>query len=401
MKYSEFKTKIGLPKIDKDLVSRISKFKLAMITKDNTNSDFMTSPYIGLHNIRFTDEDVYNFFFICGMDKDDVMHNINKLEYLKPNWKVATNPFNFICVTLIEEAYNSKLPKKYKEDMIISLGIIYQFKLLTSIYSHYFDYNEDISVVKAAYESLYKYSLHKKLGSNYAVLEHRARLLITNKTHYSKLKKGGIKDIVYIINDMSGALRSTVQSWYKYLNKVKEDNKNIGNVSIVTRGEDGEHMTDINDLHTKYSNTIIDTLISRDDWIDINRIDLILEFAPNISRERIVSILESIREDYLKNNPDEVIDLIHDIVNVNIKYIYLNKRLYPPYMESIALIIKYLKGLWSSSGAKDKRVKKTKTKLIKKITKVAGIKNKQVLTYSSIIISIYIFLLAITENKNK
>ena len=400
MKYKDFGNSIDMPEIDKELAKKITKYKVAMITKNKENMDFMASPYIGIHKIRFTDEDKFNFFFTCGVDKDDIIESISKIDDLNKTWNVANDPFNFFCVSLIEKCYNSNLPNKYKEEMIISIGIIYQFKLLTSIYTHYFDYSEDISVVKAAYESLHKYNLHKKLGSNYAVLEHRARLLIENKTHNKKLKRASIDDIVYIINDMSGALRSTIKKWYTYLLKVKEDNDKVDTISIVTRGEDGERMSDVNDKHKQYTNNIMTALVNKDDWVDRDRIDLILEFATKLKRDDVIASLNYIRNQYLTGNSNDIVELVELIVDVNIKYLYLNKRLYPPYVESIALIVKYLNGLWSSSSAKDKRMRDAKDKLIEMVKKSSNKKNKQYLTYSAIVVSIYIFLLAIKENKN-
>ena len=388
------KEHMHLPKIDTALAKRVAAFKMAIISKSTVNTDFMASPYIGAHKIRFTDEDRYNFFFAVGVDEEDVKSGLKHIEFIKDNFKTARETISFTCMTLIEAVYESSLNGKDKEAMTIDLGIILQFRMLTSMYSKYFDYSEDISIIKTVYEKLYNYNLNKQYGSNYAVLEHRARMLVDNKTHLKHLRKHNVEGIAYLINDMSGALRSMLKIWYKYLNEVKEDNERVKNTSIIVRGDEGEKIGNVEDSHAKYLAVVKDKIGNEYEFINESRIELLLELVPRLSKSKVKTVLQYIHKEYLKD-PAAITELLTDIVEVCIKFLYINKVLYPPYASRTGLVVKYLKNLFSSSNVKDKNMKRVKLQLVEISKDALGSRNKQTNMSMSITIAVYIFMISI------
>lgn len=388
------KDHIHLPKIDTQLAKRITAFKMAMISKSNVNSDFMASPYIGAHKIRFTDEDRYNFFFAIGIDEEDVKSGLKQIEHIKDSHKTTRETMNFTSMLLIEATYNSSLSGKVKDNMIIDLAIIMQFRMLTSMYSRYFEYIEDISIIKTVYEKLYNYNLNKQYGSNYAVLDHRARMLIDNKAHVKHLRKGNVEAIAYLITDMSGALRSMLKIWYKYLIEVKEETERVQNTSIIVRGEEGEKIGNVEDSHAKYLATIQDKIGNEYEFINESRIELLLELIPRLSKGKVKSVLRYMHKEYMKD-PHNVSKLLEEIVEVCIRFLYVNKTLYPPYASRTGLIVKYLKNLFSSSNVKDSNMKEVKMKLVEVSKDSLGSRNKQTNMSMAIVIAVYVFMISI------
>jgi len=390
----QMKEHMHLPKIDTALVKRVAAFKIAIIAKSTVNTDFMASPYIGAHKIRFTSEDRYNFFFAVGVDEEDVKSGLQHIEFIKDNFKTARETISFTCMTLIEAVYESSLNGKDKEAIVIDLGIILQFRMLTSLYSHYFDYTEDISIIKTVYEKLYNYNLNKQYGSNYAVLEHRAKLLVSNNTHLKHLRKHNVEGIAYLISDMSSALRSILKIWYKYLNQVKEDNERVKNTSIVVRGDEGEKIGNVEDSHAKYLVVIKDKIGNEYEFINESRIELLLELVPRLSKSKVVTVLQYLHKEYLKD-PASIIALLNDIVEVCIRFLYINKVLYPPYANRTGLVVKYLKNLFSSSNVRDKNMKRVKLQLAEISKDAIGSRNKQTNMSMSIVIAVYVFMISI------
>jgi len=390
----QIKEHMKLPKVDSSLCKRVSAYKIALISKSTTNTDFMSSPYIGAHEIRFTDEDRYNFFFTIGIEEEDVKTGLQDVEFIKKHHKVPRETINFTSMVLIEDAHESSLNAKSKESLIIDLAIIMQFRILTSMYSRYFKYIENMSIIKAVYEKLYNYNLNKQYGSNYAVLDHRARMLINNKTHLKHFKKKNIEGIVYLINDMSGALRSMTQLWYKYLLEVKEENERINNTSVIVRGEEGDKIGSVEDQHAKYLQNIQDKIGNKYEFVNETRIELLLELVPRLSKDKVKIVLTHIHEEYLKD-PKEISELLRDVIEVCIRFLYINKVLYPPYASRSGLVVTYLKNLFSSSNVKDKNMKKVKMLLVEISKDALGSRNKQTNMSMAIVVAVYIFMIAI------
>lgn len=385
--------------LNKKFVDDIDKYKVAMISKNMENIEFMSSYLVGVHTIRFTDNDKENMFLYLGIDVNRLRNEIRTINGLDPSWKVSTDPFNLSLIWVMHKAINSNLPNNLKHQLITDLGIILQFKMLTSLYFHYFKYPVNKDLAQLVYEKLPRSVLIKRLGTNYAVLEYRSQFTYENKTLSPKLKKGSAKDINYLLSDLSGSLRSMLKVYYSTLLEVKESKESKSTISIVTTDEDdGDTIRDINDAHREYFDIIKNKLYDRNMFINNELLQLLEELFPKADMGKVKESLQFIFDQNSTNGKD-ILDLVNKIVEVNIGYLYVNKELYPPYVERLVLITKYLKGLWSSSNAKDKRMREAKDVLVNLVQEATSNRTKHVLLSVAIIVAIYIFMLAITKHR--
>jgi len=399
MKLEELIKKHFTFKVTPDLVKRIAKYKLAIMSKNQDNLEYFSSFYFGVHAIRFTDEDRENFYMLLDIEPSELKKDILTLDGVKSSWNVIVDPFNFTCAVVQRFIIESGLKYKSQQEVFVDNGIICEFKMITSMYSQYFSFQVDEDLATLVYEKMSKKFIIKRLGSNYKVLEYFAESRFEDKDKHKLLTSNKVDKFTYYISNLHTTVKSSVLEQYSLLVKVKEEEETRQTSSVLGTGDEDEaRIVDVEDIHSFYINAVKQKIFIKNEFINEKLFELIGDLFSKVKISAVRDTAILIHEKSLKD--PEMMKLLEDIVEVCIYYLYIGK-LYPPYSDRMVAVIKFLKNYWSSSSLKDVKMNETKKKLIALVKEATGIKTSWILTSTAIILAIYIYVLAIVDFKRK
>lgn len=382
--------------VDKKLMKNMITFKYQWINKSMVHVDYLTSNLVGVHPIRFTEEDDDNLFFnVLRLDRQDVQDELYKLDDVYKDRIVASNATYIMLCYIMSLTIHSKLSKKDKETMLETLYEIMVYKMVSSILFRYFPFPLDIDIATTVYELLTRKYLIKKLGSWDAVFKYRSKDVKTGGLHFERLRKYDMYDIV--INDIQGRYRSIHKELYAVINKVIEDKDKRISISLNTTTLDGdETLGDIENIAKRDYDYIFDIVGKKEDFVKGQLVNLIVEIYKNVDGKELTLVLNSISDNYLKNKRD-VDKLIDYSLKASISYLH-SKKINPPYDERAVAVIRHLKGLWSGSRVSDRRVKEAK-ELSYKFSLETGKKTRWLLTTLGMSINTYIFIRTLMKDR--
>lgn len=380
------------------LSNELLKYNLAWIQKGDIYIDFLGSNLFGVHAIRFSENDENMLFTdVLKTDRSLLRSDIYQLKDIDKNRKVTSDETLLTLVFLMHKYATSNLDDNFKNEAIKKLYFIFAFKVISSLYSHYFTYQVDISIAKAVYEKLTTRFLLKKLGSWNEVFEYRAKDVMEGGLHYKRLLKLDTILATKIVSDLQGRLREIVKYMYPVLIKVKEENLKIVSTSIIDEGDEEDGIKDNTTRPDIYVNYLRSIFNKPTDFLNDDLVYLIKSINPNVDEDKFVDTLK-----YLSNNvvpkigePD---DIIENTVQISINYLK-SKNIHNNYNEHAYESLKYMKGYWSSSSVKDPVVKTTKEVIYNIAQKATGKKTNWLLASITISVLMYIYLRSIYKNK--
>jgi len=386
----------GNLKADRKLTKQLRAFRFDWIQKDPIYAEFLGSNLFGVHEIRFSRMDDDNLFVeSLGVSHIDIDNDVKDTKGIEPSYQVSSNGILQSLIFLMHLYTVSKLSDKDKHEGIYEVYNIFAYKVISSLYYGYFDYQVTEPIAKTVYEKLSNKFLLKKLGSWQNVFDYRTKDVLPKGLHYDKLKSYTTDDCVRMANDLQGRIRELVKNIYGVLVAVTKEKDYIKTSSTTQEGDDGAETKDVIERPEKYLTYARSIYSAEYDFVDYDIVYLLGDISKNLDTNEFVKTLK-----YLSNEviirPDDKDDFISVSILQTIKYIN-EKNISHDYAGNIYNIINMMKGYWSSSSVKDKEVKHVK-KLLYNIThKATGKKTKWLLVTISINILIYIFVRAVTK----
>lgn len=384
-------------KIDTELIDRIQRYRIGIFSKNNEVIEFMSSNLMGVHRIRMSDSDIEEFFIMFDVDKQELAKDITKLKGIKKEWKVATNPFNMLCAILLHLIATSNIKEDQKSVGEEEVFYIMAYRFLTSYYSVAFAVPLDPDLAKTVYEHLNNKSLIKRTGSNFEVFRHKSYIVKRESKLYKKILRFNTYDAKDVISAISGTIKGYTISQYKVLMEIKEEASAIHNKSLISDGEDGEYMVDVENKNYEYYNILRRIVMIDSELYHPKLIQLIDDLFPRTDIESVKKVIHSL-PDYVLTNPSHMEAILSKIVSANIEYLYVTK-MYPPYDKSVTPMLKHLKNYWSSSKVKEPKVKEVKEELYRITKEVTGKNTRWVVVSTSIIVIIYLFVRTVLDKK--
>lgn len=396
-----FNVYLGKLNFNKSLKNQIEKYRFKWSTHNNDRIEFLGGNSIGTTTIRYSDSEVEELTLdILNVDLYDLKEDIHALKSIDTRRIVTSNAFLLLLMYLIHRFINSKLSKRDKESVIKEIYYIFAYKILSSLFYHYFRFLVDKEISLVVTERLTNKFLIKKLGNWHKVLEYRAKAVSSpDGLHYDKIKKFDSYEVQEAVADMQGRLRSSIKNIYKVLIAVKNSNSKVLSTSLVSTFGEEESIGDIEkraDIYIKYLKNII---YKQNDFVKIDIVNLVDDITDSKTNNDLKVILDNISSNYIYMTK-EVDTIIEGTLESFIGYMN-RKKLTNDFNKDIQVVITSIKNYFSNSKINDDSVKEVKEVLSKLYPKITRKYNKTDMSGARIRVMLYITIRAIAMHTYK
>ncbi len=384
----------------KELANRLLDFQIRFVTKNQDHMEFFGGNLTGVHIVRFTPADMDKFFLdVLDIEEEEVKEGLFALPGVNKKHKVASDPFNNVCMYLIHIFLSSKLPENVKKIGAVSTALILNYRYITSRLFRGFKYPADPQTAIAAYAALNNKFILKRLGTWHAVLEDRTKDLVQEDgLHYKVLLNfTDDKKIKYAITDTQGRVREIFKNVYGEFVKIHERGKKIRATSSTFEFEGEEMLKDkTNGLlaYIHYANSIVE---DKNSIIKQEIIDAVCDIVKTASPILLEQTLQWISDNAKFTNQKIIKEFIELVLVHSFKYLQDNKNVVSRTTDLLSLAI-ILKGVYTSSRSSDEDLYKLRNLGEKIIKKTGLIKSPSMLASVRTVLMLYIVIRVFAMN---
>lgn len=343
--------------IDTKFIRRIHQFQVDFINKNEEHIAFFGGHLLGVHKVRFTPSDE-NYWFEDLLETNSYLlkDRLHKLPGINPEFIVSSDIFNISSVWLVHAIFISKkLTERQKEEAMIDVMLIMNYRFITSRLSHYFRWPADPAVAEETYNRLsYKFAI-KVHKTWYNVLRNRAIDIISkNSIHYETITKlNSNEGVVIMINDCQGRIRDMIKNIYDVLKQTSDSGIKIVSTSDVANSFDGASILKdkINGL-TTYTQYIKANISDKNSFIKDDLVKVIERIMSTMPPKLFTQVLEWVSENYGKTKTNIIEEAIDEILVHSFDYLAENRSLLRNTVDLVGLLGK-LKGVYTSSRSND------------------------------------------------
>lgn len=384
-------------KVDRRLLSQIRELRIGFVNRNEDHLAFFTGNLLGVHPIRFRTVDRQRWFDeVLEVDESDVKRDVKEVEYLDPDWVRANDAMNLSCVWLLHRIQNStSLSARDKEQGLMDVLLMMQYKLLSSIMSHYFPYPADKATALSTYEALSRKFEIKQHGSWQALLEHRCRMVLDKQsihfTTYDRMRTD--EGVAYMINDVQQRLREIVKKYRAIFQRVKDQNLRITTTSTVIELDGETEIVERTRDHTDYTKYLKDIITDKPTFIRKELVDVIADAMHTMTEDHLYQALEYSSDNFGQRGDRNIDKLIDETLLHAYRYLSDNEGVMASPSDLAGLISK-LKNLYSASRMSDPQLIEMRELADKIVAKSVRSRNSAALASVRTGLQLYIVLRA-------
>jgi hypothetical protein len=192
---------------------------------------------IGVHKVRFTDDDRLAWFDdVLDVDEISLTNQLHSAPTINPDFMVSGDAMNHSFIWLLHKFHTSdKLSNSVIHDTKVALISIMHYKFITSLIAWYFKYPADREIALAAYSSLSKKFDIKQYGSWSALIRARAESIIAKSGIHFNTYVRYIDDrsIIYMVNDIQSRIRELIKALTREFMEIHEKNARLVNSRLI------------------------------------------------------------------------------------------------------------------------------------------------------------------------
>ena len=363
-------------RFDSRLVGQLERFVQNFINKSPEHVKCLGSNLTGVNRLSWSLDDRLeweeNFLQIDGRE---LRQAILAIPHMDDVGRVAGDNFNISCCWLAHRFYKSDLPPRVKEKgMKLSMDIL-QYKLLSSIHSHYFKYPVDQNVAEATYAELSRKFDIKRYGSWRAVLDSRSENIIaTGEIHEQTIRQ--FDDdiaIVKMIQDIQFRLRDKIKNIWEVMANVIEKDMKFGSVSSTIELDGALVTRDIERLSTEYIHFIKEAAAERDRFIKPDLVDVIESVMSTMPEKPFEQLLVIFTEKVSRSDKNAL-----RLVELTMEHLFnvvLADRKTTMRMNDIPAVLNRIRGLYTASRSNNdilEQMKEITEKFVRKDVKIVN-----------------------------
>jgi len=380
--------------IDKALIRNIHLYAVLFVNKNQDHIAFFGGNLLGVHPIRFKDEDNDRWFDdILNMDEIYLRDEIHNLPTVTPEYRVASNVFFLSCVALTNKIFNSTLlSQTEKEQGMVDVLKIMQYKMITSLMVKYFPYPADQRVAEATYAALnMKFSL-KVHGTWDKLIEARARDVIShNSIHHSAIRDmENDAKTCYIVTDCKTRLNDVVKTMRGVFQTILDSKgKFITTTSIGIDMEGASFIKDKSRNYSTYKRYLHEQISERTSFIKIELVQIVSKAMQSMSEQYLVDTLDYMVNHYRYRGDHLVEEILDDVLLHTFDYLSSNKALIGN-PNDLAAVTTKLRAVFMSSRSKDPMLLKIRKNIETIVAK--SIRSRDETVYASVRTGVMLYL---------
>ena len=345
-------------KFDAKLAQRIYTFERNFVNKNPQHVEFFNGNLLGVERVVFTPTD-YGVWFdeVLEVDDAELTNDIGRLPTVNTKWEVGSDTFYITCVMLCGYFYRSNLSIRVKNDAMLAVLMVMQYKMITSNLSNYFKHLASRETMEAVKEAMSRKFHIKKHGSWYNVFKNRASDFLFSPTsiHKTAIYNGRPDDkIIYVITDTKTRINSIVKNHWELLKEARDKDRKIVDSKIYFQSEDGMELSDLRRDVSVYRTYIHSIIGIADSFIKEELIDILSKVMPKWSTNLFVKVLNDFSDAY--SEKPELQNLVNEILTHAFEYMYDKIHLTHNSNIDYPVILFKLKGIYQSSIASDPRL---------------------------------------------
>lgn len=291
-------------KVDAKLTKAVHGYKVRFVNKNEDHVKFFGGNLLGVHPIRFKTSDRLEWYDdILGINDQIIRRDVIALPTIDESWVRGTDVMNLSCCWLVHKIFTSTLEKKAKEQAMIDVLMVFQYKLITSLMAYYFKYPADEGVALATYAALSKKYAIKQFGTwNNVLLERSKDIISPSSIHFRTIERfeddGAIQRM---ITDIQGRLRAMVKKLYKVFEIVRAQDAKILSVGGTIELDGKLVVRDMARNYTPYKRYLHEIAADRTRFIKPELVSVIHNGMHTMPEKLLGDVLEYCCENYAKD----------------------------------------------------------------------------------------------------
>ena len=363
-------------RFDSRLVGQLERFVQNFINKSPEHVKCLGSNLTGVNRLSWSLDDRLeweeNFL---GIDGRELRQAILAIPHMDDVGRVAGDNFNISCCWIAHRFYKSDLPPRVKEKgMKLAMDIL-QYKLLSSIHSHYFKYPVDQNVAEATYAELSRKFDIKRYGSWRAVLDSRSENIIaTGEIHEQTIRQ--FDDdiaIVKMIQDIQFRLRDKIKNIWEVMANVIEKDMKFGTTSSTVELDGALVTRDIERLSTDYIHFIKEAAAEQNRFIKPDLVETIEAIMSTMPEKPFELLLIKFTEKVSKSDK-KALELL-ELTMEHLFNVVLSDRKVSMRVNDIPAVLNRIRGLYTASRSNNdilEQMKEIAEKFVRKDAKIVN-----------------------------
>jgi hypothetical protein len=341
--------------IDLKLANRIAQFQANFRTKNEEHIQFFGGKLLGVQVVRFVDSDRDTWFQeILQADDYALRERLIALPEVNDKFHVSSDAMNLSCCWLMHALWHSSIPSAAKEDAMVNVALVLQYKFITSLLYNYFKYPADKAVAEATYARLsYKFSI-KNYDSWYSLLRALSeRLVQKNGLHWRAIDQmTDDGDVVRMVNDVQSRIRDMIKNIYREFMLVHKQGIKIHSSSAVVEFDGEEVLRDRTHGLQNYTRYIQSVVPDRGSFIRQELVAIIEKLMGSMNPRLFTECLEWMSANYQRQGAGIIEELLDDTLVHSFTYLSANTTLVRS-THDLPGILSKLKGTYTSSRSTD------------------------------------------------
>ncbi|MBB5409321.1 hypothetical protein HDG34_003262 [Paraburkholderia sp. HC6.4b] len=385
--------------IDAMFARRISQYRHAFVFKNADHIKFFGGNLTGVEVVRFTDDDRDRWFEeILKVEEGVLAQELVALPTVNPTFKVSSDTMNLSCAWLMHTLYASpKLNDTQKQAAMMDVGLVLQYKFLTSRLFRHFRYPADRATAEATYALLSGKFAIKQYGTWNAVLEQRTRDLISPQgLHFKAISKmDNDLEVIYLLNDTQSRIRDMLKNIYDVFLQVHHQGMRIQSSSALVDYDGEVVLKDRNRNLLAYTRYLQSIVSDRHSFIKEELLELICKLMYTTPPRLFRQTLEWISDNYRQARAKRVGELLDETLIHSFDYLAEERTMVRTHVDLPTLLAR-LRGVYTSSRSIDPALFSLREKAEWCVKQATGNRNDSVIASVRTAVLLYLVIRTMT-----